>query len=384
MPDPVDPTPVRVVARGGKHFVVDKHGKALKKQAGYATPEAASAVASSVNATWRDAKAERKSKGGPEITEAWSQAARDAARLARGANGKPRFDPVKDSDLGSKKPEELSDGELRSHYASMLDVPGHRSSSRIFALDAEAKRRGKPHLTESRVVGVLERIASAARLDEGIFDSIKHPRTIGGRFSPGQAVRISGGFTGRIVADHGTGHVKVRYDDTGKVERMHRVNVTKKWTGGTAAALSEGIFDRFKHPRGRVGQFTAGNLPDNLRRDAEDFARHSKPGHEWVVGNSQGPRIVRHEKDYSAHGITGTRYATPHAAVAGLMNDPTWDRDLAMYKRPAEPKKWTMTMKDANGNVTSRSGMSGAEAFGSVLKTTRSLQKDEKRRRRGG
>lgn len=70
MPDPVDPTPVKVVARGGKHYVVDKNGRALKKQAGYSTPEAAQAVASSVNATWRDAKAERKSKGGPEITEA--------------------------------------------------------------------------------------------------------------------------------------------------------------------------------------------------------------------------------------------------------------------------------------------------------------------------
>lgn len=84
---------------------------------------------------------------------------------------------------------------------------------------------------------------------------------------------------------------------------------------------------------GDVFHFTADTLPASLRRDADGFAEVSEPGMEWVLGNAQGPRIVRHEDHYTAHGVTGDRYDSPHEAAAALLNDPAWDSDLGFYKQ---------------------------------------------------
>ena len=69
MPDPRDPTPVRAVQRNGRWVVVDADGRRLPDQEPLEDGPAARAVARRVNQTWRSAKKERSSKGGPEITE---------------------------------------------------------------------------------------------------------------------------------------------------------------------------------------------------------------------------------------------------------------------------------------------------------------------------
>lgn len=68
MPDPTDPTPVRVEQREGLYVVVDKHGEALPGQSAKQTQEEADALAGRVNSVWSQAKSERKSKGAPAIT----------------------------------------------------------------------------------------------------------------------------------------------------------------------------------------------------------------------------------------------------------------------------------------------------------------------------
>lgn len=70
MPDPADPTPVRVKRRGRVYFIVDKNGRRLPGQDAFKSEQAAQSAADAINATWDRAKAERKSKGAPEITEA--------------------------------------------------------------------------------------------------------------------------------------------------------------------------------------------------------------------------------------------------------------------------------------------------------------------------
>lgn len=70
MPDPKDPTPVRVEKRGGKFAVVDSAGKLLAGQELLDDSAKAKGVAARVNATWARAKSDRRSKGAPELTEA--------------------------------------------------------------------------------------------------------------------------------------------------------------------------------------------------------------------------------------------------------------------------------------------------------------------------
>lgn len=70
MPDPRDPTPVTVDQREGYYVVIDKDGEPLPGQSAHQDEAAAVEMAKRVNATWSSAKAERKAKGGPAITEA--------------------------------------------------------------------------------------------------------------------------------------------------------------------------------------------------------------------------------------------------------------------------------------------------------------------------
>jgi hypothetical protein len=70
MPDPSDPTPVSVAKRGGMFVVVDKDGKKLAGEDPTGDSAKAAGMAARVNRSWARAKSERKSKGGPEISEA--------------------------------------------------------------------------------------------------------------------------------------------------------------------------------------------------------------------------------------------------------------------------------------------------------------------------
>lgn len=69
MPDPRDPTPVKVEARGSGFVVVDKDGKKVKEGGPFPSRERAEQLAASINAAWDRAKGERRSKGAPELTE---------------------------------------------------------------------------------------------------------------------------------------------------------------------------------------------------------------------------------------------------------------------------------------------------------------------------
>lgn len=124
MPDPADPTPVRVVKVGGRCAVLDARGHRLPKT-GLMDEDAARALADRVNATWKGAKAERKSKGAPAITrealgaiEEWrplETGAELASRSFTSPHKHPHFDPAKHArsrtgefakQLGSLKPGE--------------------------------------------------------------------------------------------------------------------------------------------------------------------------------------------------------------------------------------------------------------------------------------
>jgi hypothetical protein len=69
VPDPADPTPVRVVQRGGGWVAVAADGTTLEGQTPGSRAEA-EALAARVNQTWKRAKGDRVKAGSPAITEA--------------------------------------------------------------------------------------------------------------------------------------------------------------------------------------------------------------------------------------------------------------------------------------------------------------------------
>lgn len=87
MPDPKDPTPVKVVSRGGKFVIVDADGKALADGDSYTDEAKAKADAAQINASWADAKKTRKANGSPAITEARVREILEAMHM-------PHFNPA--------------------------------------------------------------------------------------------------------------------------------------------------------------------------------------------------------------------------------------------------------------------------------------------------
>jgi hypothetical protein len=70
VPDPKLALPVRRELRGGKHCVVDANGRAVKGSGSFDDPRGANELVATINKSWRQARAERRSKGAPEVTEA--------------------------------------------------------------------------------------------------------------------------------------------------------------------------------------------------------------------------------------------------------------------------------------------------------------------------
>lgn len=97
MPDPTNPTPVRVVEKDGHFAIVDANGKTLADGDSYASREAAEKDAEMINASWKAAGKERRAKGAPAVTEALVE-----SFLTRPPRGKrigrrtfTEFDPAK-------------------------------------------------------------------------------------------------------------------------------------------------------------------------------------------------------------------------------------------------------------------------------------------------
>lgn len=84
MPDPKLKLPVSVAQKGDVYVVVDGGGDKVAGTDEYDTSDAAQEVADRINESWNRAKAERKSKGAPEITrEALEEAIQEAALDAK-------------------------------------------------------------------------------------------------------------------------------------------------------------------------------------------------------------------------------------------------------------------------------------------------------------
>lgn len=220
MPDPSDPTPVRVAKRGGKFVVVDKNGKKLAGQEALGDSVKASGVAARINSTWERAKSDRRSKGAPEITEGYlpgrfNQASQNVRTPNRSkgtglssmafvpGSGVPMskvqyFDPVKHP---------RRKGEFRSTVGHLLAA-------------------SKGHLLhESRVDAVLKQMTESAFLHALPFDKSKHPRGRAGKwsFKPGQVVRLKGDgpVHGSILKQVGKNHFSVQVSDTAGPSTYH-------------------------------------------------------------------------------------------------------------------------------------------------------------------
>lgn len=69
MPDPKVALPVKAVQRGSKWVVVDAEGAKVSGGGPFTSEDVARRIANNVNAAWSSAKADRKSRGAPEITQ---------------------------------------------------------------------------------------------------------------------------------------------------------------------------------------------------------------------------------------------------------------------------------------------------------------------------
>lgn len=83
MPDPKLATPVKAEQRGSKWVVVDADGKQVDGGGPFTSAEAARSLATRINGAWEKAKADRKAKGAPEITEGFEERLHPRGRTGR-------------------------------------------------------------------------------------------------------------------------------------------------------------------------------------------------------------------------------------------------------------------------------------------------------------
>lgn len=152
MPDPKDPTPVRVEKRGGMFVVVDSAGKQLAGQEALDDSAKAKAVAARVNSTWAKAKSERRGKGGPEITEAWSPASRVAAALARKEHGGGDGFSAAKAGVSLKEGDHFLHhpyGDSPTHYVAKSVTPGRNNEVHVHAVAADGSHEKNIRFTRA-------------------------------------------------------------------------------------------------------------------------------------------------------------------------------------------------------------------------------------------
>lgn len=266
MPDPTPPGRVRVQRRGDAFVLVDAKGKQLAKGE-YADSAKASGAAAGINAAWRRAKAVRRQKGAPAITqeaaeveEAWSPQARAAAAAARRQHAHGPAAAL-----------------AAQHALKPHDELGGIGPNRLRTYDPD---HGAPKARSVHVANV------ARHLDKGP-GRVDLPSGVSVRHGPNSyVVRDAAG------AEHALKHegdeTQARVRASGLAMRAHEngghlPHGLKTKVGGrhhlfhalldeveeeARLDAEEGIFDRLKHPRGRGGEWRATLA-----------AVHADPGH---------------------------------------------------------------------------------------------------------
>lgn len=172
MPDPADPTPVKVVPKGDGFAVVDKDGNVVKDGM-FSSREAAESSAATVNAAWARAKRDRKAAGSPEISESARQKLRDKAH---GFHGK--FKP------GDKVA-------VRGGFTGTV-TKSHGEHTHVKYDDDGKERRVHNKLLRPRWPGEKPIRVVEAIIEEVLFNPAQHPRARGGKWARTFTIHLHG------------------------------------------------------------------------------------------------------------------------------------------------------------------------------------------------
>lgn len=172
MPDPKLALPVKTELRLGKHVVVDADGKRVPGTDVSEDEDKARAVAASINDAWKQAKADRKSKGAPELTQEsrFDRKLEEFGWPARATHSKfdPRLHPHDRLGRFTEALERLRD----SGHGSSIELP-HGVKVRKGLVGFEVSHPGGKRRMASSAGAAVE---AFAHVDEGdIADGAQDP-----------------------------------------------------------------------------------------------------------------------------------------------------------------------------------------------------------------
>lgn len=341
MPDPVDPTPVRVKKAGGKFVVVDKNGRRLDKGEALSSSTEAAGLAARVNATWAGAKKERVRRGGPAITEALERMQEGIFDRLRHPHGRAgRFSPT-GQDLTA-----VSDESLRVHTREMASHSSVNAMRELDRANAETRRR---ETSRAQAEGMDEEAA--------LYQTARGFKGFGKKATPAEVAVARAELKSRKVIK--------RIAEASEVT----VKVAEKATGSKGGKAAPKKKPAPELPLTPVNtpplEPPAPQIPAALGSLLDDF-KGAKSGD---TINLDGGRIVRTQKGFASHRHGGEAkvHATPHEAAQHLLTALQLERHEHAVKGHEQQHAARVSMHaEATMHAIDRAKAEVAEGFDSV------------------